>query len=107
MPDIIAKLKEMAFDGDTTAAKLLLDRSYPSIKPYSLPVTVDTGANLNDTAKNLITAATSGNLAPDVAAMLTNAITGLAKLTELEELSQRIARLEDKKCHRYNKSKPG
>lgn len=97
MPEIIGILKEQAKAGDQGAIKLLMDKCYPSLKPQTLPVTVDPGATLNDTAKNLITAATSGNLAPDVAAMLTHAITGLAKLTELEELSQRIARLEEKK----------
>ncbi len=97
MPDIIAKLKEMAMGGDTAAIKLLLDRTYPALKPQSLPIAIPVGETLGQTGGNILNTTLQGGIPPDVGSLLIASLANLAKLSELEELSQRIARLEEKK----------
>ncbi|MGZ8190886.1 MAG: DUF5681 domain-containing protein [Methylococcaceae bacterium] len=40
MPDIISKLVELAKGGDVPAAKVLLDRVCPTLKPQAMPISL-------------------------------------------------------------------
>jgi len=92
--DIIKVLIEQAKNGDTQAAKILLDKTVPSLKPQALPINVSIGETLPDTGNNVVDATMSGNIPPDIGAQLIRALTDQSKLVELEELSKRLARLE-------------
>jgi hypothetical protein len=67
MPEIVKALIEQAKGGDVQAAKVLLDRICPPLRPQALPVTIETGATLPETGGNVVTATLSGNVPPDLA----------------------------------------
>ena len=92
--DIIMVLVKQAKDGDTQAAKILLDRTVPSLKPQALPINIPVGETLPDTGSNIVDATMTGSIPPDIGAQLIRALTDQSKLIELEEISKRLARLE-------------
>jgi hypothetical protein len=94
IPEIIEALIIQAKNGDVAAAKVLIDRVCPSLKPQALPVTIPTGATLPETGCNVVEATLSGIVAPDVGSMLIKALAEQGKLIELQELTERLQRLE-------------
>jgi hypothetical protein len=93
---IIEAMVERAKAGDTGAAKLLLDRAIPALKPQAASVAIDgmMGGTLSQRATAAIDAAAAGELSPDVAAQLVAAVGTLAKVIEIDELEKRLAKLE-------------
>ena len=83
-------------DGDVTAAKLLIERAIPAIKPVELPVTLPMpeGAGLADQGRAVVAALSTGLIAPGQAASILQALAGIAKLVELEEFEKRLTALE-------------
>jgi hypothetical protein len=94
MQDIIDKLVELAKDGDVQAAKVLLDRVCPTLKPQAMPVNVPIGDTLPDTGGNIIVATLTGQIPPDIGAALITALSNQGKLIELQELAERLSRIE-------------
>jgi hypothetical protein len=99
MPDILAALVKRAKEGDPQAARLLLERAIPALKPIELPFPVpvsvpDTGG-LVDRAEAILAATTRGDIAPGQAADLLAALGGIARLREIEDLEERIKALEE------------
>ena len=92
--DVLQKVIDVALSGDLAACKLVLDRLYPAIKPQTLPVNIPIGKNLPETGGNVVNATMSGSIPPDIGAQLIRALADQSKLVELEELNQRLARLE-------------
>ena len=92
--DIIKVLVKQAKDGDTQAAKILLDRTVPSLKPQALPINISIGETLPDTGSNVVDATMTGSIPPDIGAQLIRALTDQSKLVELEEISKRLTSLE-------------
>ncbi len=96
-PSIIKTMIEQAKAGDMQAAKALLDRVLPALKPESqaihLPelVAADTMA---EKARAAIDAAGAGAVSPSAASDLVSAIAGLAKIIETTELQKRLEALE-------------
>lgn len=95
---LLDAIKQAAFNGDMAAAKILIDRLSPSLKPESDRIQLPALAqdDIGKQAQAIIEGAACGDLAPDVAATLVSAITGKARITELAEIEARIAALEDK-----------
>lgn len=97
--DILAALIERAKAGDVQAARALLDRIVPSLKPESAPVHVpglaDAGS-LAERAESVLQAVGAGDVPPDVAAALVAAVGALARIHELDEIERRIATLEER-----------
>ena len=91
---VLQKVIDAALEGDLTACKLVLDRLYPAIKPQAMPVNVPVGKTLPETGINIVTETMTGNVAPDIGASLITALSNQAKLVELTELSQQLARVE-------------
>lgn len=97
LPDIIAKLTEQAKAGDAGAARLLLERVLPPIKPTEQPGTIELPAGtLTEQGRAVLAAAGSGALAPSQAAQMLAGLGSLAKLIETDELAARVAALEAK-----------
>jgi len=96
-PSIIKAMIEQAKAGDMQAAKVLLDRVLPALKPESqaihLPELV-AAPTLADKAKAAIDAAGAGDIAPSAASDMVSAIAGLAKIIETTELQKRLEALE-------------
>jgi hypothetical protein len=97
MPEIILKLVEQAKNGDTAAAKILLDRCCPALKPQALAINLPVNGSLAEQGGEIIRATLSGHIPPDVGAQLITALANQGKLIELQELTERIEILEEQK----------
>ena len=97
--DILKAVINAAVGGDMTACKMLLDRITPSLKPVAAQVAikVSDGAGLSEQAAAVIKSALSGEVSPDIASQLVTAISSLAKIIEIDELTKRVEALEQKK----------
>lgn len=99
VPKIIAKLVELAKAGDVQASRLLLERVIAPIKPVEQPTPMN--LPLNDTltaqARAVLGELSAGTLAPGQGAQLIAAIGSLAKVAEIDELTERITKLEEGK----------
>jgi len=100
LPVIVTKLVAMAKDGDTTAARLLLDRALPSLRPTDAPVTLRTEVDLSDllSAPTAVLAALgAGDLTPEQAATIAASLAALVRVREFTDLEARIEALESKR----------
>ncbi len=91
---ILKAIIDAAVLGDMAAAKILLDRLCPQLKPQALPITVQLGDTLPETGSNIIFAMATGTIPPDIATQLINALSSQSKMIETCELADRLARLE-------------
>ena len=94
MPDIILKLIEQAKNGDTAAAKILLDRCVPTLKPQAIAVNLPVNGTLAEQGGEIIRATLSGQISPDIGAQLISALTSQSKIIEIDDLTKRIEILE-------------
>ena len=97
MPEIILTLIELAKSGDVAAAKCLLDRVCPTLKPQAIPVIVPVNGSLAEQGGEVIRATLAGQIPPDIGSQLITALAAQAKIIEIDELTQRIEILEGKK----------
>lgn len=96
VPDIIKALTAAAKAGDVGAARLLLERAVPAVRPVELPVNVDMApdASLSEQARAVLAAVAAGDLGAQQAAALLGAIGTAGRIAEGDELRQRIEALE-------------
>lgn len=96
VPEIIGQLVEAAKGGDVQAARLLLERVLPPMKPTELavPLALPDGS-LTEQGRAVLAAVSNGDLAPEQAARLLSAIGALARVAEIDELTDRIEKLEE------------
>ncbi|MEI6068494.1 MAG: DUF5681 domain-containing protein [Methylococcaceae bacterium] len=94
MPDIILKLVEQAKEGDTAAAKILLDRCVPSLKPQAMAINLPVNGTLAEQGGEIIRATLSGQIPPDIGSQLITALANQSKIIEIDELTKRIEILE-------------
>lgn len=99
---IVKKLIEKAKDGDTQAARILLDRAIPGLKPIEPTASIElpdgsVGAGgLAGQGRAVMAAVASGALAPGHGALMVSALGALAKIIEVDELQRRITELEER-----------
>ena len=98
LPEVLEALVAQAKAGDTGAIKLILERVCPALRPVDATTVLNLppGAGLVDQGQAVIAALSSGHLPVNQATGILQAMAGLARLKELEELEQRIAVLEKK-----------
>ncbi len=98
VPDILAGLVLAAKGGDVQAARLILERVLPPVKAVEQAVELQLpeGGTLTAQGRAVLSAVAGGNLAPSQGAALLGAIGTLARITEIDELTARIAALEEK-----------
>jgi hypothetical protein len=98
VPDILAGLVTAAKAGDVQAARLILERCLPPIKAIEQPVelALPDGGTLTAQGRAVLSAAALGDIAPGQAAQLIAALGTLAKISEVDELTNRITALEEK-----------
>lgn len=96
VPELLAALMIKALDGDTGAARLLLERAIAPLKAAEQPeaLTLPDGS-LTDQGRAVLRAVAAGELAPSQGAQLLAAIGALARVTEVDELEARISSLEE------------
>jgi len=94
MPEIILSLIEQAKNGDVAAAKVLLDRSCPTLKPQAMAINLPVNGTLADQGDEIIRATLSGHIPPDIGAQLITALTAQSKIIEQQEVIERLSRIE-------------
>jgi hypothetical protein len=95
VPDILAALTAKARAGDVQAARLLLERCVPALKPIEQPEPVQLqGKSLTEMGQSALRLLAAGELGPGQAAALLSAIGQLARVAEIDELTRRIEALE-------------
>ena len=95
IPEIIQVLATKARDGDVGAARLLLERVMPAVKPVEAPQALQiSGDDLSDQAKSIVARAASGEVSVGSAAQLVSALSTVAKLIEVDDLLKRVDALE-------------
>ena len=97
VPEILDKLMRQALEGDTSAARLLLERAVAPLKAAEQPQAVNlAGDSLTDQGRSVLRSVAAGELAPGQGAALLAGIGTLARVTEIDELAARVAALEQK-----------
>ncbi len=92
---LVSKAVQLALDGDTTALRLCLERIIPPVKSRDQPVTLGKlGDTLTDQARAVTEAAAAGQVTPSEAAALIQALSGQARIMEIDELERRVTQLE-------------
>lgn len=93
---IIESVVQAALTGDIQAARLVLERIIPAIKPIELPVQIliPTESSLTDQGRAILAAVSGGQIAPGQGAALLTGVGTLAKVIEIDELIKRVAALE-------------
>ena len=95
LPAIIQSLTDKAKAGDVGAARLLLERVIPPLKPVEAPQVLQISeGDLSGQAKSVVALAASGEVSVAQATQLITALGTLAKLIEVDELERRIQTLE-------------
>jgi hypothetical protein len=96
LPEIITQLVAKAVEGDAQAARLLLERVLPALKPMEQPVdlTLPADSGLTAQGKAIVQAVAAGTLAPGKGAQLLAGLGSLARIVEIDELEKRITQLE-------------
>ncbi len=92
--DILQSVIDAAIGGDMTACKMLLDRITPTLKAQALAINLPLKATLPDQGAEIINATMTGAIAPDIASTLITALTNQGRLVELQELTERLIRIE-------------
>ena len=95
VPELLSKLMAQALEGDTAAARLLLERAIAPLKATEQPqaLTLPDGT-LTDQGRAVLASVAAGELAPGQGAALLGAIGTLARVAEVDELAARITFLE-------------
>lgn len=93
---IASVVVDAAMNGDMTAAKLILERVMPPLRPTDAPIQINLPQDqgLAGSSWAILQAAADGDLAPDTAAKLIASVSQLARITEIDELQHRIEALE-------------
>jgi hypothetical protein len=94
MPDIITSLVNLAKNGDVPAAKVLLDRVCPPLKPQAIPISLTINDSLSEQGHEVIKATLAGQIPPDIGNQLITMLSHQAKLIEIDELIRRVEALE-------------
>lgn len=93
--DLLDKAVERALEGDSAVLLALLSKLIPNLKSESRSVeTVIQGSMPSEQAKNLVSAAMSGEISPSVALDLMGVLAGSLRIQETEEIFRRLERLE-------------
>lgn len=97
LPAILQAMTARALEGDPVAARLILERTLPALKPTELPQMVKLpDGTLAEQGRAVLAAVASGELAPSQGVALLGAVGALARIVEIDELEDRISLLENR-----------
>ncbi len=98
LPEILEAMARAAKGGDVQAARVLLDRVLPALKPETTPINLpELGAGtLVQRAEAVMRAVGNGELSHDAGAALVGAVAAVARIAELTELEARLTALESR-----------
>lgn len=96
LPDILSAMVEQAKAGDTAAARLLVDKVLPSMKPVDQSVALPlAGVDLGADGRAILSATGNADITPEQAGRLLAGLGALARVIETDELLKRIEKLEE------------
>ena len=78
------------------AAKVLIDRVCPPLKPQALPISLPVNGSLTEQGVEIIRATMAGQIPPDIGSQLITALAAQSKIIEVDELTRRVEALEAK-----------
>jgi hypothetical protein len=97
LPEVVFRLLELARGGDLAAIKLILDRTWPVLKP-STPLAdltlLMSAPDLASAGQSLLASAERGDVTLDAALSAHALLLNQARLVEHTELASRVAALE-------------
>ena len=96
LPEVLQAVVQAACAGDMQAARLVLDRCLPALKPLEATIeglALPTGT-LTQQATDILASVSRGEVAPGQGAQLVASIGAVAKIAEFDELTARIEALE-------------
>lgn len=94
LPEILDVLIDRAKEGDVQAARLLLERAIPPLRPVSAPLSLPKSSTLGERGESALDAVMSGRLPADQGLTLLSAIHTQAKVIESTELATRLDAIE-------------
>jgi hypothetical protein len=97
LPEILEAMVLAAKSGDTTAARLLLDRALPSLKAVDGPAPIALDQDLAGADSAVLLALAAGNVTLDQAGALAGILASLARIEETVNLAARVTALEKAK----------
>ena len=93
---VLGKVLALAEAGDLVAARLVLERVLPALKPESEVEAVKVkGSSLVETGNSILAATLAGQLPTDMGRQLAQTLVALARVEELTELRARLEKLEE------------
>jgi hypothetical protein len=98
LPEVLGRLVQQAREGDTQAARLLLERVLPPVKAVALaePLPLPATGSLAERAEAVLAAMVKGETAPDAAEAAMAGLMAVARLRTIDDLERRIAALEQR-----------
>lgn len=95
IPKIIQRMAQEALDGDVGAARLLLERAIPPLRPVDMQQAFNCPeGTLADQGRAIIAQGASGELSVAHVARLVGTISSLSQLIAAEDFEKRLAALE-------------
>ena len=94
--EIIASMIELAKGGDTTAAKLLLDRVFAPMKAGDAFISLPMTGNLSEDARCILSTIGSSAITPGQGQAILQGIASMTRIIEADEIVKRVEKLEDK-----------
>lgn len=96
VPEILAGLVTAAKAGDVQAARLVLERVLPTLRPMEQPqeLALPVDGTYTDQGRAVVRSVAEGELSPSQGAALLGAIGVMVKLSEADEVTRRIALIE-------------
>lgn len=95
LPEVLEAIVKAAKDGDMAAARILMDRIVPTLKPVDMPLAIERQAGLAEQGRSVLDAVSSGHITPDQADRLISVVGKQARVVEIDELVKRIEALEN------------
>lgn len=93
--DVVTKVVELAKAGDTTAIRLVLERICPPLRSGDVPVAIALpGDSFTAKAEGILAAVCNGSVSPEQGAKLVDMVAAVARVMEVDQLTARIAALE-------------
>ncbi len=92
---LVEKAVALALEGDSTALRLCIDRIIPAYRSVDIPVSISLdGGTLTQKAEGILAQMAAGTLTPSESAAVVQALSGVLKVKELEDLEDRVTKLE-------------
>ena len=94
LPGIVEQLTQLALAGDVQAARLLMDRALPALKPVDTPAPLALGADLAQASAAVLAAMAAGDVTPDQAGSIAGVLSALVRAKDATEVDARLTALE-------------